>query len=442
MELPRPELFKLQEWYRTLAPTTFFAELKREFAWSERGIYVPELVIWLMMRQHLCGQGTLREAVEQVVSGRPSNLLPDHKRIREKTVSSNTGAYSQARRLLPVPVLETVAQRIFQQTLTSHADAGHVYLLDGTGLLLQHTRELAKEFPPATNQRGVAHWPVLRVVVAHSLANGAAVQPCWGAMFGKNAVSEQGLAEQLMKRLPARSTVVGDRNFGVFSVAFAAQQLGHDVLVRMTKARAQRVMGGSIPKRKTDRQVEWKPSRDDRRRHPQLPTDACLFGRLIVRHLKRHRQVVVLYLFTTLPLSDDEIVELYGRRWNIETDLRSLKQTVRLTHLRCKSLPMVIKELITAVMAYNLVRTVQMAAARWAGIDPREWSFSHILTVVNAWLPLLIDAATAAEFSLLLSRMLRVAAQGKLPKRRRKRRYERAVWGQPQVFPRRKTKRQ
>ena len=425
-----------------MAPATFFAELKQEFAWKERGIYVPGLVIWLMIRQQLCGQGTLREAVEEVVRGQPGALLPDYKRIREKTVSSNTGAYSQARRLLPVEVVEKVARHIFEESLKSHPDAGHaeqVYLLDGTSLRLQHTRELVKEFPPAINKHGETHWPVLRVVVAHSLANGAAVEPGWGPMYGKKPVSEQGLAEQLFKRLPAHSTVVGDRNFGVFSVAFAAQQQGHQVLVRMTKARAQRIMGGSLPKRKTDRPAEWKPSRDDRRNHSSLPPDACLRGRLIVRHLKRHGQVIVLYLFTTLSLSADEVVELYGRRWNIETDLRSLKQTVRLEHLRCKSLPMVTKELISAVMAYNLVRTVQMAAAKWAGIDARQLSFSHVLLVVKGWLPLLADAESPEQFSLLFNRMLRVAAQGKLPKPKRKRRYQRAVWGTPQVFPRRKT---
>lgn len=248
-----------------MAPAVFFAELKQEFDWRDQGLYVPELVIWLMMRQHLCGQGTLSEAVAEVVRGQPKCLLPDHKRVLEQRVSSNTGAYSGARRKLLVAIVERVAQRIFEQTLLASTDvgfAGQLYLLDGTGLLLQHPPELVKAFPPATNQRGVAHWPVMRVVVAHSLASGAAVQPGWGPMFGKKAVSEQGLAEQLMKRLPPHSTVIADRNSGVFSIAFAAHQLGHAVVVRMTKARAQRLLGGSLPKRKTDRAVEWKPNSD------------------------------------------------------------------------------------------------------------------------------------------------------------------------------------
>ena len=438
MELPSSEA--LHELYRTLAPAAFFQELQREFLYSERGIYTPHVVIWLMLWQQLFGQGTLAEAVQQVVLGQPSSLLPNHKRVREGTVSSGTGAYSQARKRLSVALLEKVSQRIFAETLQPQRDAGPaagVYLIDGTGLVLPHTPELVRAFPPATNQHGVAHWPVMRIMVAHNLASGAALQPCWGPMFGKKAVSEQSLTEQLLQRLPRQSTVVGDRNFGVFSVAFAAHHQGHSVLVRMTKARAQRVKGGSLPRRRADCPVEWKPSRDDRRSHPTIPRDACLRGRLIVRHLKRHGQVIVLYLYTTLQLPADEIIELYGRRWNIETDLRSLKQTVRLGQLRSLSTAMVTKELIAGVMAYNLVRTVQMAAAQWVGIDPRDLSFSKVQAIVKVWFPLLIDTRSPEQFSKLLARMLTAAGQAELPKRHRPRSYPRAIWGRPQEWPRR-----
>jgi len=433
----------LRQLYQRLVPPDFFDQLQQEHPWSNRGIYLPPLVLWLMVRQQLYGNGTLAEGVEQVMLGQPRDLLPQHKRIRDGTVSSNTGAYSQARKRLPLEAVEKVSRRVFDEVLKTSAEEGlasRVYLLDGSGILLSHTKELVDDFPPATNQRGLSHWPVIRVVVAHNLANGAALQPCWGPMFGKKAVSEQSLAEQLMDQLPPQSVVVGDRNFGVFSIAFATQSKGHHVLVRMTKARAQRVWGGSLPTSNGDREVEWVPTRDDRRRHPHFPADARLRGRLIVWHVQRHGQIVVLYLFTTLPLPASEIVELYGRRWNIETDLRSLKQTLHLGQLRSKSTKMVAKELISGVMAYNLVRAVQIAAAQSAGLEPRELSFSQVQIVVNTWLPTLLAATSAEQFHQAFQRMLRSAAQHKLPKRRRRRGYPRAVWGRPQVFPRRKAK--
>jgi IS4 transposase len=67
----------------------------------------------------------------------------------------------------------------------------------------------------------------------------------------------------------------------------------------------------------------------------------------------KHKQW--LYLFTTTSWPADEVVALYGRRWQIETDLRRLKQTVRPYRISAHSTNMVEKELLIAVMAYNLV---------------------------------------------------------------------------------------
>ena len=97
-----------------------------------------------------------------------------------------------------------------------------VFLLDGSSLELAHTKELASAYPPAENQYGSAHWPMLRIAVMHNLANGLALRPSWGPMSGPDAVSEQALAEELMDRLPPGAVLVGDRNFGVFSIAHAS----------------------------------------------------------------------------------------------------------------------------------------------------------------------------------------------------------------------------
>lgn len=435
-----PSCDSIQSLFGTLAPPELFARLRERFGLHDQGIYVAPVVIWLMMWQQLRSR-TLAEAVQQVVLGEPRGLLPPHKRVCKGTVSSNTGAYSEGRRKLPREVVEEVFDHVFQEALKRSPGAGlaaRAYLLDGSALRLPHTPELVRQFPPTSNQHGPSHWPLLRVAVGHNLANGAAVLPQWGPLNGKQAVSEQSLAEKIMGRLPRRSILVADRNFGVFSIAWGAQCGGHHLVVRMTKARAQRLMGGTLPKRNAEREVTWTPSREDRRQHPEIPADAMVHGRLIIQHVRRHRQVIVLYLFTTLDLPAEQIVELYGWRWNIETDLRSLKQTLNLEQLRCKSPAMVAKELMTAVLAYNLVRVVQGAAAQWAGVPCRQLSFAHAQAVVHTWLPRLLAATSPEEFHTLMQRMLRAVAYGKLPKRKRRRCYPRAVWGRPQVFPRRK----
>jgi hypothetical protein len=82
-------------------------------------------------------------------------------------------------------------------------------------LELESSRELVQLYPPAQNQFGASHWPVLKMVVLHDMESGLAEVPQWGPMFGAETVSEQQLAVQAMSQLPAHSVIVGDRNFGV-----------------------------------------------------------------------------------------------------------------------------------------------------------------------------------------------------------------------------------
>lgn len=76
-------------------------------------------------------------------------------------------------------------------------------------------------------------------------------------------------------------------------------------------------------------------------------------GRLIAARVGRGKSEHWLYLFTTLELSMDEIVALYGRRWNVETDLPSLKRTVWLHHIHAKSQATMEKEILMAISAQS-----------------------------------------------------------------------------------------
>jgi putative transposase len=311
-----------------------------------------------------------------------------------------------------------------------------IFVVDGSTLQLQHTPELVQAFPPGGNQHGDNHWPVMQVVVFHDVFSGLAVQPNWGPMYGHQAVSEQALAAEGLERLPSDAVVLGDGNFGIFAFAHAVGQSGRQVVLRLTKARAQKILGCQLRKG-TDQRVIWQASRWDRDAHPGLPEQACVSGRLIVCE-NPSRPGDCLYLFTTLELPAAEILEIYRLRWNVETDLRSLKRTVELHQLSSKSLDMAEKELLTGVAAYNLVRAVMCLTAQRANLKPRQLSFSFVQAVVEAALPGLDQAPTDGEYQRRLDRMVRFAAQGKLPNRSRSRSYPREVWGRGGHFPSRK----
>ncbi len=82
----------------------------------------------------------------------------------------------------------------------------------------------------------------------------------------------------------------------------------------------------------------------------------------------------------------EEIAELYGFRWNVELDIRSIKQSLNLSHLRCKSPEMVRREFWTTFLAYNLIRTTAASAASLHGKRPRQISFTSTCQyVLSAW---------------------------------------------------------
>jgi hypothetical protein len=229
--------------------------------------------------------------------------------------------------------------------------------------------------------------------------------------------------------------VVGDANFGVFSVAWAADQRDHPLLLRLTAVRALHLVGGPLEDG-TDRRIQWKPTRDDRRRHPELPADACVRGRVIVRQVQPGNGATpfLLAVFTTLEDAPGQVVEMYGKRWNIEGDLRSLKGTLRLEELTCTHTGMVAKEIDVAMLAYNLVRAVIFLTALQAGLPPRVFSFTQVRNVLQAFLPRIAAATDERKAQKLYDDMVYYLSRCKLPQRRRSS-CPRAVWPRPKTYP-------
>lgn len=399
----------------------------------KRGIYGAQVVLWLMMLQRLNRRGTLVSAVQLLIAGAAEPLLVGCRRVRQKRISCGTGGYCQARQKLPKLLCRQVNQEILErlrQVLNPSlpAEQSNIFVLDGTTLELESSRQLRICYPPPHNQHGRSHGPLLRLVVMHDAGTGLAQLPCWGPMNGPDATSEQALAEAAIQALPLDSVIVADRNFGVFSVAYAAHNKRMAVVLRLTDVRA-RKLAGSISK-PGDYPVVWRASRWDGGKgqpHP-WPCEATVPGRLIAIRAGRGKSKRWFYLFTTLEGSIDHIVQLYHQRWSIETDLRSLKRTVQLHHIRAQSDEMMEKEILMAISAYNLVRAVMCLAARRSRIDPRQLSFSQVLALVEAAWPKLILAPNQQQHDHQFLRVLDLAAQCKLPRRRKRRYYPRLQW--------------
>ena len=109
-------------------------------------------------------------------------------------------------------------------------------------------------------------------------------------------------------------------------------------------------------------------------RRREIASQACFRNR---KKLKRIRQVGA----------------LYRMRWNIEVDFRTIKATLEMDVLRCKSQPMVEKEIAVSLLAYNLMRWAMAKAALLADVLPRALSFMGAKRLLSAFADKLLRMA-------------------------------------------------
>jgi hypothetical protein len=424
-------------WFGKTLPQSFFESLKQDLGIEEIScIFTLTVTSWLMIMQRLSPKGTLATALGELIHGNGRELLEPCKRVREESVSAGTGAYSQARQRVPVEAARRIAERTFGQLheVPSRGELrDRLFLLDGSSIRLTHTPALIKVYPQARNQYGKSHWPVMKIAVMHHVITGLAMAPQFGPMYGAQAVSEQALAKSLIDRLPDSSVLIGDRNFGVFSVTWHAYSRGHKVLTRLTEARAKRLNGGDLSV--GDWKVVWQPSPDDLRAHSDLTAGARVEGRLVVAQSVDTKET--LYMFTTLEEPAETVAALYKERWHIETDLRSLKEQVRLHTIPARSPDLVACELLIAIASYNLIRAVMNEAARQTGVAPRRLSFSRSREAFLAFTRAVAHPDSEQEFERHWKLLLRSLGQCKLPTRNRPP-APRTVWRKIQNFPWRK----
>jgi hypothetical protein len=93
------------------------------------------------------------------------------------------------------------------------------------------------------------------------------------------------------------------------------------------------------------------------------------------------------------------------------------------------------KELLVAVMAYNLVRAIMFLAARRAKIDARQLSFTYACNIVLDGYPKVLAARGAKRQQEELEGIIDLVARCRLPKRNKRRSFPREVWGRGYRFP-------
>jgi hypothetical protein len=397
-------------------------------------LFCPVVTLWYFIFQRLQPDHSLDNVLGDAHSG-GADALREH--LSKKLRSTATASFSNARKRLPLAFMRDVltlqARRILALDPATSWRGLAVSLLDGTTLRLRSLGDIPEHFPPHGNQHKTpAYWCLARVVVDMCAFTGTVID----CRMASCTSSEQELASgMILGKSPGARISIGDRNFGVFRIAQAALRSGSHVLLRMSRPRALKLLGG--PLTPGDHAVRWEHSRHDQLQ-PGLPADP-IPGRLLVLQLQRKGfRTQQLFLFTTLTQTGlypaAELAELYALRWHVELNLRYIKTQMHMGQLECKSAEMAEKEWVAGLLAYNLIRASMLCAAIRAQVPTLSLCFSssrrHLLGWLARW------SRDNHDWALHWEKLLNLIARSRLPKRSKPRPPEpRAQRHLRQAFP-------
>jgi hypothetical protein len=358
--------------------------------WKDR-IYSPLVTLWVFLSQVLSQDHSCRAAVARLIAHRVSR--------GQAPCSSETGAYCQARKRLPERFFSTVARQVGRK-LDARAGSQwlwtgrRVYLFDGSTVSMPDTAENRKEYPLTYNQKPGTGFPVARIGAIISLSCGAILKLGICRYAGKGQ-SELGMLRKLWGVLRRGDVVVADRLMCAWTEMVMLQQRGVDCVFRLTSHRTADFRRG-VRLGKDDHIVKWmkptKPRSIDRKTYAALP-EFLLVRECRIRIERPGFRVRCLVIATTLLNADeytkDDLAFAYRARWNEELDLRSIKITMQMDLLRCKTPELVRKEIWMHVLAYNLIRTIMAQAASQIDIQPRSISFKATIQILEAFQPVI-----------------------------------------------------
>jgi hypothetical protein len=344
-------------------------------------LFPPTETLSMFVAQVLSADGSCQQAVDDAMV----------KRIIEglKPGSTDTGGYCKARARLPLPMISALAREVGGITAAGAAAwwqwrGRPVRLVDGATVTLPDTEANQAAFPQSSSQKAGLGFPICRVVALLCLGSGALLDAAMGPCEGKGS-DEQSLLRELLDTLQSGDILLGDAFYATYFLLWELVRGGVDGLFEQYGARKRSTdfsTGKSIgvrdhlivltkPKQKPDWMSQYE--------YDQVPAT------LTVREFQAGGKIMVTTFLDPKDTPKSMLKALYRQRWNIELDLRSIKTTLGMEQLRCKTPEMARKELWVYLLAYNLIRLLMAQAALLADQIPRQLSFKHSVQIWLSW---------------------------------------------------------
>ena len=358
--------------------------------WLDR-VYSPLVTLWVFLGQVLSQDHSCRAAVARLIAHRVSR--------GQRPCSAETGAYCQARKRLPEEFFADVARKAGQSLDHSAKKewlwkGRRVLAYDGSTVSMPDTAENQQAYPQPPQQEPGLGFPLARIAAFFSLSCGAVLDLAICSNAGKGH-SELGMLRRLWGLLRPGDIMLADRYMCAWHEIYLLKQRGIDSVTRLHHCRRVDFRRGKRLS-KGDHIVEWpKPSFirsmnwQDFKALPELLTIREIRVQVRQPGFRSRTMIVITTLLDAEEVTACDLAGLYRARWNAELDLRSLKQTMQMDILRCKTPELVRKEIWTHILAYNLIRTIIAQAAAKHNVEPRTISFKGAIQTLEAFQPLI-----------------------------------------------------
>lgn len=367
--------------FSTLLPrTSIQAALTKCGVAVRKSPFNSVVTLWAFLGQVLNSDDSCEAAVARVNAQRIKDNL--------KPCSESTASYCNARARLPEEVISSLAcevgYELHDQAQEELKWKGHdVVIVDGSTATMADTQKNQEEYPQSRNQRPGLGFPILRFVVLISLAVGSVLECAVGRCRGKKT-GEQSLFRQLRDTIKPGTVVLGDRLFDSYHDIAYLSTRGVFVLFGMRQSRKKDFRKGQRIGH-DDHIMTWEKPRfhkdrfDSREEWATMPDTMNMRElRLILKRqgFKTRVIIVVTNLLDAEKYPKQDLMQLFSTRWHCELDLRSIKCTLKMGHLKCKTPSMVRKELWMHLLAYSVIRRKMVEAAKCHHQVPRKLSFA------------------------------------------------------------------
>ncbi len=197
---------------------------------------------------------------------------------------------------------------------------------------------------------------------------------------------------------------------------FTIKKLNCDAVFRKHQSRTKTMRKGKIVG-DCDKLVTWyKPktcpsclNKEEFNALPPSITVREIYYYILIPGFRTQQVSLITTLLDKATYSTLEIVGLYGKRWDVELDLRHLKTTLGMDVLRCKSPSMVRKEIYVYLLAYNLLRSLMWDAGTTYTTPPLRLSLQGTRHHLINFIPELL-AATSTKRQRIYRTLLKVIA--------------------------------